>query len=263
MKKIIYGKVIEYQDELSDDFANTKIVTEKIPANYPYLPKNIWVKVASFLLLYVVAIPILNLMNLFHFRIKIHGRKHIKGLKTGYVLYGNHTAYYDAFIPQAFITRWRKVYIIANPDAVSIPFIKHLTKALGAWPLPDTIKGTMRLLEAISTILKQKKVIVVYPEAHIWPFYTGIRSFPSTSFQYASRNNVPAVPIVTTYRAPQGLFKKYRKPAMDVFIGSPIFPNPKLNYKENARIMHQATREFMISHASKPTNVSLYKYVQK
>ena len=263
MKKPVYGQIRYYQDELHDGFANTNIVQEKINADYPYWRKNPFFLLFSFLLLYLVAIPVLNLLNFFWFRIRVLGRKRLRGIRGGFVLYGNHTAHYDSFIPQALLMPWRRTYIIANPDAVSIPFIKHLTKALGAWPLPNTVKGSMRFLDAISLALKKKRVIAVYPEAHIWPFYTGIRPFPPTSFQYASRNNVPAVPIVTTYRRPKGWFKEYRRPAMDLHIGHPIYPKPGLTMKENANYMHAETLKFMKSYAERRDNVAFYRYEKK
>jgi 1-acyl-sn-glycerol-3-phosphate acyltransferase len=134
---------------------------------------------------------------------------------------------------------------------------------LGAWPLADTLKGTMRLLEAIQKMLGRHQVIAIYPEAHIWPFYTKIRPFPATSFQYASRNGVPAVPIVTTYRHPRGLFAAYRKPLMDVHIGEPIYPLAMFDIKENALRMHAHTISFMRCYATDESNVALYEYVNK
>jgi len=263
MKRVEYGKVVYYNDLLHDDFANTNINAEKIADDYQYFIKHPLARLGSFLLLYLIAIPFLTLANFFVFHIRVYGRRHLRKIKTGYILYGNHTAHYDAFIPQALITRCRKTYIIAHPDAVSIPFIKYLTKALGAWPLPDTVKSAMRFLEAVSIALKRKKVIAVYPEAHIWPFYTGIRPFPPTSFQYASRNNVPAVPMVTTYRHPKGPFKRYKTPRMDIHIGTPIYPDPNLTNKENAILMHDQTMTFMKSYADQADNVSLYQYLPK
>ncbi len=263
MKKIVYGQKIYYNDPLTDDFANTNISAEKIASDYRYFIENPLARLGSFLLLYVIAIPIINVMNWFRFGIRVHGRRHLRGIKTGYILYGNHTHHFDAFIPQAIIARPRKTYIIAHPDAVSIPFVKYLTKGLGAWPLPDTVKGSMRFLDAIECALKQKRVIAVYPEAHIWPYCTTIRPFKATSFQYASRNQVPAVPMVTTYRRPKGFFKHYRKPLMDIHIGAPIYPLPSLSVKENAALLHERTLAFMQAYASRPDNVAFYEYVQK
>jgi len=263
MKKVVYGQVIYYDDPLRDDFANTNIKAEKIPADYPYFFRSLAARFGSFLLLYLVTIPVLTILNWFKFGIRIHGKKNLRRIKTGFVLYGNHTAHHDAFIPQALLYRRRKVYIIANPDAVSIPFVKYMTKALGAWPLPETVKGSMRFLEAIAAAIKKKKVIAVYPEAHIWPFYTGIRPFPPTSFQYASRNGVPAVPFVTTYRKPKGLFKEYRKPLMDIHVGMPIYPDATLSVKDNAAMMHEKTLAFMRSYVERPDNVALYRYLPK
>ena len=61
--------------------------------------------------------------------------------KTGFFLYGNHTRVSgDAYTP-ALITFPKKAYIVANPDSVSIPGIRHLVEDLGTVPISSDIAG--------------------------------------------------------------------------------------------------------------------------
>ena len=262
MKKVVYGKKIYYSDELNDDFSDVPVKTIKITDNYEYLPKTIFGKIFSFLLTYLIAIPYLFLEAKFKHRVKVEGRENVKSLKGGYVLYGNHSLAIDAWTPQVLISRPHKTYIISHPDAVSIPFVRHLTKSLGALPLPETVKGSIKFLKTIEHVLKKSNVIAVFPEGHIWPHYTKIRPFGVTSFQYASRFKVPAVPFACTYRAPTGWRSKYQNPHMTIHIGKPIYCDPALDYKENAKMMHQLTMNFMKSHVEQPNNLALYDYVK-
>lgn len=263
MKKAIYGKKFVYHDELSDDFAGTHIDTKKIPSDYCYLHKSVSFRFWSFLLYYCIALPILLLIGKIHFGIRVRGRKNIRCLKTGYFVYGNHTQAADSWIGHVFLCRPRRTYIIANPDAVSIPFVRHLTVALGALPLPSELKGYENFLHCLDTLMKEKKAVVIYPEAHIWPYYTGIREYPATSFIYPARFHVPAVPVVTTYRLPKGPFKDYRKPRLTIHIGKPLYPDMNLTDKENARVMCDASIAFMKRFAQDPDNVPYNHYVKE
>ena len=58
----------------------------------------------------------------------------------------------------------------------------------------------LTIFNAIDQIVADKKTILIYPEAHIWPYYTKIRPFPSTSFRYPIKFNVPSFSITTTYQ---------------------------------------------------------------
>ena len=56
-------KVRYYKDELNDDFAGNDIKTKKLPEDHKYIKKNPFWKVASFILYYIVALPIVTVYN--------------------------------------------------------------------------------------------------------------------------------------------------------------------------------------------------------
>lgn len=59
-----------------------------------------------------------------------------------------------------------------------------IIEMLGAIPVPGNKTAMKRFLEAIQKRIEQKSSITIYPEAHIWPYYTKIRPFKDVSFQY-------------------------------------------------------------------------------
>ena len=59
---------------------------------------------------------------------------------SGYFLYGNHTQYLDAFLP-AMAAFPKRSYVIANPDAVSIPGLRNLVQLIGCIPVPSELSG--------------------------------------------------------------------------------------------------------------------------
>ena len=257
MKRVYY-----YSDELNDDFAGTKIRHKELPVDYDYFPKNPLRRVFGFLLYRVIATPIVFLYEKLIRREKIVNRKLLKKYgKNGYFLYANHTsAVDDAFTP-TLVTFPKKAYILVNPDAVSIPVAGKLVEMLGGVPLPTDRHGMRNFHSAVLSHAKKNHCVMIYPEAHIWPYYTGIRPFPSTSFSYAAKNNVPAVPVCVIYRKPKGLFKNYLCPRVTLKVGKAVYPEANVSVKANASAMRDKVYEFM-TECSHLNEISLYDYIK-
>lgn len=262
MKK---DRVLYYNDELNDDFVKAKTNLDvTIDENYEYLINGYLRKFLSFLIYHFIAFPLLFLEGKIFRGIKVVGKKNLKSVKkNGYIMYCNHTDYKDAYLGHVFISHPKRTYIIANKDAVSIYFIRRLVKDLGALPVPETLQAYKNFNQAISKVLKDKKCIMIYPEAHIWPYYTKIRPFPVTSFRYCASNNVPCVPVAMTYQKRKGLFMKYKKPRQVVYIGKPMFPSQDLSIKDNANNLRNYTYDFMDKTTSEHSTYEYIKYVKK
>ena len=217
-------KTVYYSDELNDDFAlpeGKSFKKKVIPADYKYIHKNpIW-HIFSFIFYRIFATTIAYVYCYIGKGLRVKNKKALKKVKGGFFFYGNHTsAAADAFVP-SILCFPKKNYIVANADVVSIPVIRFLTPLMGALPLPSTMNGMKNLISSMKTLTK-KYAITIYPEAHIWPYYNGVRPFLDTSFNYPMKFNVPAVPYVTTYRKRKIL--RFLKPAITVTVGEPIFP---------------------------------------
>ena len=98
---------------------------------------------------------------------------------------------------------------------------------------------------------------MIFPEAHIWPYYTGTRPMRFSSFKLASKNQVPIVPIATTYKKR----KFFKKPRMVVYIGEPIMFDKALSTNENAQIYKQKTEEFIKEKTSR-NNFVYRRYIK-
>ena len=225
MKKTIY-----YSDEFNDDFANTDIDQKKLPPDYPYFPKSPVRRVLAFILYYIIAVPLVFLMQKVVYHEKIVGRKKLKPYrKTGYFLYGNHTRTAgDAYSP-ALITFPKKAYIITSADSVSIRGIKRIVEDLGAIPIPNSLAGMKNFRNAIKEHSERNHVISVYPEAHIWPYFTDIRPFKDVSFRYPAETKKPVFCFTVTYRKQRLL----NFPKTTVYIDGPFFPNADKTPKQN------------------------------
>lgn len=259
-KTEIKKKVIYYSDELNDDFAGTNIKAKPLKNNFKFIRKNpIWNLLAFLLRCFVI--PIAFLICKIKFRFKIVNKKVLKECKTsGYFLYGNHTQYSaDAFLP-SLIAFPKKSYIITSLDAVSIPGLRQFVLMLGAIPIPNFAnqENAKNFLEAIEKRNVQGHCIAIYPEAHIWPYYTKIRNYKSVSFKYPVRLNEPSYCFTTTYQKR----KKCKRPKITVYIDGPFYPNTDLKPKEQQEDLRNRIHDTMVMR-SKESNYEFIKYVYK
>lgn len=256
-------KVVYYSDPLNDDFADTDIKTQHIPVDFCYVHKSVIWKILSFIVYYIVALPLVWLMAKLILGLKFQNRKVIKQFRgQGFFLYGNHTQPLDAYVPPLAAFPKRS-YTLANPDAVSIPFIKNLVMMLGALPIPSEIMGFKMFVDAINTRCAQNACIAVFPEAHIWPYYTGVRPFHDSSFRYPVKAKAPVVAMVTTYRKRKGLFEFTKRPGMTVTFSPVFYPDKTLTAKQaQAKLRNQAF-EFMDGVARSTPQIEYIHYEYK
>jgi hypothetical protein len=65
-----------------------------------------------------------------------------------------------------------------------MPYLGRVTPYMRGLPLPDDMAATRNFTSAIEKRIDEGAAVFIYPEAHIWPYYTGIRPFGDASFSY-------------------------------------------------------------------------------
>jgi hypothetical protein len=251
-------KTYYYKDPLNDDFADTNIATQRLPSDYKYISHDPLKGVWDFLLHHFVATPLGFLYQKVIYREQIVNRKVlIPYLLSGCFIYGNHTrAAGDAFTPNIAVFP-RKAYIVTSPDAVSIPGVRNLVKSLGGIPLPNDISGIRRFHSALLQRSKWNH-IVIYPEAHIWPYYTDIRPFKDTSFRYPAEAGKPVFSFTVTYKKRAvGSF-----PRTVVYVDGPFFPDKDKTLRENQKMLRDLVYKAMLER-SKNSDYNYNNYVYR
>lgn len=239
-----------YSDESNDDFAGVKRETISVGSDFKYRTDNPFWHLAEFFVYNIIMRPFAAAYCLFKFGIRFKGAERLKPFKkSGYFLYGNHTQIPgDAFIAN-MLTFPQKPYFIVHPDNVSLKGTKNIMQMLGAVPLPNEASGYRGFLSAVKYYCDNGNAVVIYPEAHIWPYYTGIRPFKNGSFKYPVKFGLPLFGFTVTYQK-----RRYRKtPKVTVFIDGPFYPDEKLSPKENEKFLEQAVRNAMLSHRGENT----------
>ena len=169
----------------------------------------------------------------------------------GVYLYGNHTQPTgDVFLP--FMLSKHPTIIVA-PANLGIPVIGQWLPAAGALPIPSELHQLQQFTTGVYEAVDQGRAVMIYPEAHVWPYTTMIRPFPATAFHYPVAHPAPVFCVTTTYQRSRW----HRKPRVTVYVDGPFFPDSHLTAKQQQRHLHQQVTDCM-HHRSQ---ASTYDYV--
>ena len=247
----------EEDDPIKTDEQEKKVEV-RLPEGYEFIPKNPFVKLYS-----AALFRIFKLFGQYYERgywqAKFYGREKLKKARgKGYVIYANHTnPFHDVFGPA--LAADRRIFTIISPVNLKIPGIGKVLPYIGGLPLGKTKEEKKAFNDAVDERLKQKKVLVIYPEAHVWPYATKVRKFPAgdRSFKYAVRNNLPIFTMTTTYHKRKDK-KRGDLPRMDVYIDGPFWPDVALSEDENRAKLAKEAYDSMVKYSKK----SSYEYFQ-
>ena len=178
-------------------------------------------------------------------------------MKGDFFIYGNHTQPVgDVFIP-ALCVLPKRIYTVVSTANYGIPFIGKILPYLGALPVVGSLHGIKELNKAIEERINKNHPIVIYPEAHVWEYYTEIRPFPETSFKYPAKLNKPVIAMTVTYRK----CKVFKRPVVEVYLDGPYYAT-KESVKERTKSLHDQVYDVM-KKRSKNSNVEYIQYRKK
>ena len=258
-------RVFYYESEEDDPIKTdeqVKKVEVGLPKDYEFIPKNIFVRMYSSVL-YRLFWIFGQWYERHYWQAKFYGREKLKEARgSGYVIYANHTnPFHDVFGPA--VAADRRIFTIISPVNLKVPGIGKFLPLIGGMPLGKTKEEKAAFHEAIDKRLAQKKCVVIYPEAHVWPYAANIRKFPAgdKSFKYATRNDLPIFTMTTTYHKRNN--KKHGDlPRMDVYLDGPFFPDADKTEEENRAILAKKAYDSMVKYSKKST-YEYFKYIKK
>lgn len=258
MERIIY-----YTDPLQDDFAGNHIDTADVGADFPFIRQDVLFNALGFLLYYLIAIPLVWLLTKLCLGLKMENRKVLRQVRKGtFYLYGNHTQSLDAVVP-ALAAFPKRAYVISHRDAVSIPGLRTIVQMLGAIPVPSEIKAMPAFAKALEKRAQENACIAIFPEAHVWPYYTGVRPFHANSFRYPVKAGRPVVAMAATYRKRRGLLFWVKRPAMTLTFSEPFYPDASLSPRQAQEALRRQVYDFLKERTGKPDNIAYVQYIQK
>lgn len=251
-----------YTDEVHDDFAssNGKIDRDTVNGEYRYSHRSVGWKIAVFFAYRLFATPLVWLYTKIWLGVRVKNRRALRSVK-GCFVYMNHTQNVaDAFIP-SIASFPKRAYVVTGPEAVSIKGIRILVALLGAIPLPSALSAHRNFEQKIKEAMEEKSAVIIYPEAHIWPYCNFIRRFPDKSFSYPYRTDSPVVAGVTVYRQ-RRIFKNHH-PHITVYLSDPIYPDLSLPEKQARKKLCDEAYSFMSRTAKEHGSFEYVRYIKK
>lgn len=244
---------------MNDEFSVAEIPPKKIDESYVYGHNSLWKRFTHFFWYRIVAEPLAYIYTKLAFRHRIEGAEALKPYRDcGYFMYGNHTQDIgDALMPN-MIERCKDKYVIVNPSNLNIPLIGRVVPSLGGIPLPGNLKAHKNFIDIIERRISEKCAVVIYPEAHIWPYCTKIRNFPDSSFHYPVKLGVPSFCFTNTYKR-RG---KSRRPQIITYVDGPFFPDESLPPRERRRELRDRIHKRMCERA-KLSDMTVIEYIKK
>lgn len=202
-------------------------------------------------LLYLIAYPILFLLTKIWMGLKIEGRENLSKVGDEYITVANHINMIDcAMITLSIFPRIP--YFLTLQSNLEIPIIKYLVMLFRGIPIPRSKTGKEKMVNTIDTLLKNGEVVGIYPEGHLIPYYDGIREFKNGAFNFAVKNQVPILPIVFTYREPEGIIKKFKKkPFITLTILEPEYPKAEMSKANVEELKNRVQRKMRLERRMK------------
>lgn len=251
-------KRVYYYHKTTDDVVDSHNQNFSLPDDYVILPTSRAAKIWS-----AIARRLAAGFGWIGFRLFDHvqviGKEKLKQVDGGYFIYGNHTRPMGDVFTSLTIFPVKNFYAIAGQANWGIPFIGKYLVRYGGLPVGKDIKQSIKLIKAIQTVINDKKgEVLIYPEAHVWPYYTKIRYFDSTSMHFPVKLGAPSFVMTKTYH------KKRigRRPRCVIYIDGPFYPDQTLTRKEAQNNLHDQIWQAMNKRA-KLSNYEYYQYIKK
>ncbi|MFC6177530.1 1-acyl-sn-glycerol-3-phosphate acyltransferase [Companilactobacillus huachuanensis] len=240
-----------YYETFSDDFVGTNISQPIISKQYRWTFDGNGEKGLSQFINALLGFMAKVYVN--YQKINFIGCENLQNQTKGYVIYGNHTQINGDVLLPNYIFDSQKLSIIVNPANLEIPVIGRLIKFGGGLPIPKDVHQFGKFKNEIDSRLQKGGLLMIYPEAHVWPYATKIRPFSKASFHFPVENNLDSFCVTTTYQKS----KYFKRPRKTIFIDGPFHVPRVGSKKENQTELEREIRDCMINRAKNNT----YEYI--
>ena len=128
---------------MKDDFENNEEAMEEPTENvmevwhplkfdvnkkYKYVPTNTFFRIISWIVYYIIAVPILSILLKLVYDFKIEGKENIKNLQGGAITVSNHVLVLDCAMVGLAVCGKKKIFYTTQSESFQIPFVRKLIK---------------------------------------------------------------------------------------------------------------------------------------
>lgn len=187
--------------------------------------KNLIYRILTTLLHYLIAIPILTIVDVLFLGFRVRGWEHLRDIEdTGAVIACNHIHYLDCTFLGILSVPRRPIFCTLEQN-FQIPVAKHLIKWLGGVAIPQKIGALRRFVEDAADAAQKGRLVIIYPEGELKLYCDYLRPFKDGAFKTAVKAGVPVLPCYITQEKPKGIFRLFKqKPCLILNVGEPVYP---------------------------------------
>ena len=182
-------------------------------------------------MLYYIAGLVLRFVLFFTFRLKVNGKENMLP-EGGVIIAANHSSNWDPILIS--VTSKRRLAFVAKSELFKNKLFGFFLKKLGAFPVHRG-KGDISAVKTALTILKQEKVMIMFPEGTRVKKGEKAEIKPGVAM-IASRAKVPVIPVKISgnYRWMSKMTVTYGEPIyLDEYYGEKL-PIEKLQELSNS-----------------------------
>lgn len=231
---------------MNDDFVSSSNQNYQLPNDYQWIRTGKWWLATNII---VTAMADMAAWILFRMikRPKIVFAEKIRNYHdAGFFVYGNHTqTHLDALMAFHLLPR-RFVNIIASPANLGVSIIGRMLPLAGVLPIPSSFHKLREFTQAVNQQARDGHAVFIYPEAHVWPFYTKIRPFSRSAFHYPVDTSLASFCLTTTYQARRWS----KKPKIVIYVDGPFYPRQGLDKRQQELDLKQQIVDCMTSRSS-------------
>ncbi|MGI6735401.1 MAG: 1-acyl-sn-glycerol-3-phosphate acyltransferase [Bacilli bacterium] len=177
--------------------------------------------------------------------IDIEGLDNAISLKgKAFIITSNHYSPYDNLIIRHLTNKLgykNKLSIIINESNLFMPGkLGKLVRTVDVLPYAQDLEYlSKKFNKALTKTLNKKRVVLIYPEQEMWLDYPYPRPLKPGAYHYASKFEVPLLPIFVTWKKDKEGVTRYI-----INIGKPIYSDNRLGLTANKNNMLKADETF-------------------
>ena len=253
----LMSKKVQYYSSFSEDIISSENQSATVPDGYEWIRTGLKAKISS-ALIYGTAVVLGCFWCKAALHISYKNRQAVNSATDGCFIFSNHTQPFGDVVLPAFLSLKKRVYTIVSPANLGIPVIGRSLPALGALPIPSGLNGMKSFLSAVGKRASGKNCVVIYPEAHVWQYYTKIRPFQDTSFRFPCDLAKPAFAKTVTNQT-----RRFgSRPMTTIYLDGPFNPDNSLNPKQRRAELCSRVKAAMVQ-KSKLSTYEYIKYVKR
>ncbi len=178
---------------------------------------------------------------------EIKGIENMQSVDTGAIITCNHFNPFDCFsIEEVFRTsgqsKTKKLYkVIREGNYTNFPGLYgFFFRNCDTLPLSSNKRTMIEFMKAVDIILNRGDFILIYPEQSLWWNYKKPKPLKNGAFKFATRNDVPVIPIFITMED-SDIIGEDGFPVQEYIINidKPIYPDENLSERENVEMMKE------------------------